>query len=450
MNKYLVTLFTVFFLTQVKAQNSFDIFSYEAPAGFTLKANKEYLFYSKTEGKNYCQLFLYPAVEGKAAVEKDFETNWNFFACNPDQKVDSAETKDLDSLNGWQMIMGAARGSLNKQMFAVTVSTFTKENISYYVASVFTDKKFIPIAQEFIASVVPDENKFVSSHSNNSEQLTDINTPKNIDIAASAVITKSTTNFDDGWQATMLPDYVRLNKAGTEMRLHYIDKTLDDARPNTVDAPEYYWGKYVEPYFTVSDPQKWSGVQYPVIYHLQGNAVERATGKPCYVAIKIVYGGGARPIVVIAPNHSSYQQQFPHPNDIDPFLNANRFAVSASDIIGTWKGGGGGGVEYYNAYSGTYTGMSAVSSTDEFTFNSDGTYSSMYRTASMNNGGSQFGGQDFKGNATVADWSITATNRFGGKTTTYNAYFIAVKNGYLLYMADAENSSMSYTLYKSK
>ena len=88
-------------------------------------------------------------------------------------------------------------------------------------------------------------------------------------------ITKSTTNFDDGWTATASSDYVKLTKAGTELRLHYIDKALDDARPNTIDAPEYYWSKYVEPYFNVSNLQKWSGVQYPVIYHLQANAVEK-------------------------------------------------------------------------------------------------------------------------------------------------------------------------------
>lgn len=111
-------------------------------------------------------------------------------------------------------------------------------------------------------------------------------------------------------------------------------------------------------------------------------------------------------------------------------LNSNRFAVTAKDIIGTWKGSGGGGVEYYNVYSGTYAGMSAMSSTDEFTFNNNGTYRSTYRSASMNNGGTQFGGQDYKGNFSVADWSITATNRYKGKTTKFNAQLIAVKNGF--------------------
>ena len=92
----------------------------------------------------------------------------------------------------------------------------------------------------------------------------------------------------------------------------------------------------------------------------------------------------------------------------------------------------------------------AVSSTDEFTFKSDGTYSSMYRSANINNGGTQFGGQDFKGTFSVTDWSVTASNRYKGKTTTYKAQLIAVNGGYLLYMEDADNASMNYTLFKAK
>ena len=68
----------------------------------------------------------------------------------------------------------------------------------------------------------------------------------------------------------------------------------------------------------------------------------------------------------------------------------------------------------------------------------------------MNNGGAQFGEQDFKGNFSVKDWSITATNRYKRKTTTYKAQLIAVKGGYLLYIEDAENASMNYTLFKTK
>jgi len=56
-------------------------------------------------------------------------------------------------------------------------------------------------------------------------------------------------------------------------------------------------------------------------------------------------------------------------------LSYNKFGVTKNDIIGTWSKTGGGGVEYYNAYTGNYTGMSAISSTDEFVFNSNDTIS---------------------------------------------------------------------------
>lgn len=434
---------------QPAAQNTrtFNIFSYTAPKGFTLKESSAKIFYEKSEGKNYCQLFLYPAVTGTGDIEKDFETHWNFFARNASQGVSNPETKEKDSANGWQVIFAGARGSYNKKSFVITLTTLTKDDISFYAAAVFSDQKYMQAVQDFIGSIEPDAEKFVRNNTNIPAQETVVNTT----IAkGSNQITKPVTQFDDGGVSAVTDNYVKVTKDGIELRLHYIDKALDDARPNTIDAPEYYWSKYVEPYFTVSNVQKWSGVQYPVIYHLQANAVEKKTGRVCYVAIKIVYSGGARPIVVIAPSQNSYQQQYPHPSDIDPMLNANRFALTASDIIGTWKGSGGGGVEYYSVYSGTYAGMSAVSSTDEFTFNSNSTYSSTYRSASMNNGGTQFGGQDFKGKFTVTDWSITATNRYGGKTTTYNAQLIAVKNGYLLYMSDKDNPSMSYTLFKEK
>ncbi len=400
--------------------------------------------YEKKEGNSFCQLHIWPAQQGSSDPDANFKTDWEHFAVKP-YSLTEPPTTQTEKQNGWEVVMGASPAAMDGIPFIVAVSTFTQNDISWCAVSIFNDEKYAAAIDKFLLGIKADSRKMVRKPTQANQQN---NTP--VSTNNTGGITKSTTNFDDGWTATPATDYVKVTKAGTELRLHYIDKALDDARPNTIDAPEYYWSKYVEPYFNVSNVQKWSGVQYPVIYHLQANAIDKQTGKACFVAIKIVYGGGARPIVVIAPNQSSYQQQFPHPNDIDPMLNSNRFAVTAKDIIGTWKGGGGGGVEYYNAYSGTYAGMSAVSSTDEFTFNNNGTYSSTYRTASMNNGGAQFGGQDFKGNFSVTDWNITATNRYKGKTTKFNAQLIAVKNGFLLYLSDPDNASMNYTLYKSK
>jgi|CXWL01.1.fsa_nt_gi hypothetical protein len=440
---YLFLSICISFFTNAQTKQ-YDIFSFTPPATFKLKEEKQRLVYEKREGNSFCQLHIWPAQQGSSDPAANFKTDWEYFAAKPYSLTEPPATQ-TEKQNGWDVVTGASQATMDEITFIVAVSTFTQNDISWCAISIFNDEKYAAVIDKFLLGVKADSRKMVRKPNQPTQQ-------NNIPISNSNTggITKSTTNFDDGWSATPTNDYVKVTKAGTEIRLHYTDKALDDARPNTIDAPEYYWSKYVEPYFNVSNPEKWSGVQYPVIYFMQGNATDKKTGKACFVAIKIVYSGGARPIVVIAPNQSSYQQQFPHPNDIDPMLNSNRFAVTATDIIGTWKGGGGGGVEYSNVYSGTYAGMSAVSSTDEFTFNTNGTYSSTYRSASMNNGGAQFGGQDFNGNFSVTDWSITASNRYKGKTTKYNAQLIAVKNGFLLYMSDLDNSSMNYTLFKSK
>ena len=440
----LLFFFSILLQSAGQSIKKYDIFSYSAPAGFVLKEQKERLLYEKREGNSFCQIHIWAAQQGSSDPAANFKTDWEHFAVKP-YNLTEPPTTQTEKQNGWEVVTGASQAAMDGIPFIVAVSTFTQNDISWCAVSIFNDEEYAAVIDKFILGIKADNRKMVRKP-NQATQQNSIPVSNN----NTGGITNSTTSFDDGWTATVNNDYVKLTKAGTELRLHYTDKALDDARPNTIDAPEYYWSKYVEPYFNVSNVQKWSGVQYPVIYHIQANAVEKKTGKSCFVAIKIVYSGGARPVVVIAPDQNSYQQQFPHPNDIDPMLNANRFALAANDIIGTWRGSGGGGVEYYNVYSGTYAGMSAVSSTDEFTFNSNGTYSSTYRSASMNSGGAQFGGQDYKGNFSVTDWSLTVTNRYKAKTTTYKAQLIAVKGGFLLYMEDSDNSSMKYTLFKTK
>jgi hypothetical protein len=261
-------------------------------------------------------------------------------------------------------------------------------------------------------------------------------------------ITKYATTFDDGWVATALNDYVQLQKSGTEMRLFYVNKEWDDSRLNTVEPTDHYWAKTVSPYFNVSNVQRWSGVEYPVIYFLQADAVDKKTGKQSFITMKIIYEGGARVVVTIAPNKTAYQQQFPHPNDLNKMLNANRFAVTAQDLNGTWSGGGGGGVEYYSVYG--YEGMSAISTSDEFIFSSNGSYQSTHDSANMSGSGTRFAKLQYKGKFTVSDWELLATNRVSGKTKKFFCQFEAVRGGFLLKLTDSDYEPLKYTLFKKR
>lgn len=424
-----------------QSQSNFDIFTYKAPKGFVLKDNKDKLFFEKREGKTYCQLYLWPAITGSGNVDADFERDWNSFAVKP-YSIQKPEQKQKDSAGAWTVIFGGAGGSYNNINFIITVGTYTNGSVTYSIVALLNHEKHLPAVESFTASVIPDPKKFTKTQPVNALPVQTS--------AAKTGITKSVTNFNDGWIAKALNDYVQLTKGNTEVRLHYVDKGLDDAKPNNSHPVDYYWNNYVTPYFHVSNLQKWSGMEYPVIYHLQANAVNRQTGKSCYIALKVIYHGGARPVLVITPDQNSYLQQFPHPNDIDPMLSYNKFAVTANDIIGQWKSNGGGIADYYNAYNGSYAFSHSLSTSDEFNFNKDGSYNSVYRSANMAGGFAQFGGQDFKGTYSVADWMITATNRHKARTATFSSQLIAVKGGYLLFMQDTYEPLLQYTLFKSK
>ncbi|MBL0335513.1 MAG: hypothetical protein IPP73_09455 [Chitinophagaceae bacterium] len=437
-----ITLFYLFFcftlLTQTHAQSSlsYDIFTCKPPAGYTLKEKQQKLFYEKIQGSNYCQLYLWPAIQGNSDNNKDFLRDWESFASKP-YRVTKPEQLNQTTAGGWTVSNGGARGQYNNISFVISISTYTSGDVTYAIVAVLNDSKFLPDVNAFIASVIPDTRKFNRLNNNPSNNL-------------QTGISKPTTRFDDGWLSSALSEYVQATRNSTEIRLYYINSQLDDAKSNMIDAPEYYWSQYVAPNFNIPRPEKWSGVQYPVIYYMEGSGTDKKTGKSCFVALKIVYEGGARPILVITPDERTFRQQFTHPNDLDRMQVCNKFAITLKDVTGTWKGSGGGGVEYYNVYSGQFTGASTISVSDEFTFNANGNYSSTYRSASTNNGGASFGGQDFSGKFSVSDWTLTATNRYRGKTTTFNAQLIAARGGYLLYLSDRDNPSMKYTLFKSK
>ncbi len=420
-------------------RETFDIVSYTPPKGWKKDLNEERVVYEYFENNKFCQIYIWKAAQSLGSNQSDFEQYWDFLYAKK-YKINEKSLIEKRKENGWDVTSQSASIAYQGTPFTAMLVTFTKDAQSFNISSNFNDLSFAADIKSLITSL--DIRKNTSAQTNPINLVASM--PRNPDIST------STTYFDDGWSANALTDYVKLSKGEIELRLHYIDKALDDARPNTVDAPEYYWQKHVMPYFDVRNVQKWSGVEYPVIYHMQGNAIEKATGKQCYIAIKIVYSGGARPIVVITPNQNAYQQAFPHPNDIDPMLNANRFAVTAKDIVGSWSKSGGNGMEYYNAYSGTYAGVSALSTTDEFIFNANGTYQSIHNSANTGSSGTTFAALKYNGKFTVNNWELIANNRVGGKTKKFLCQFEAIKGGYLLILTDSDYEPLKYVLFKNK
>lgn len=422
-------------LGEAQTPDSFGDFRFVVPKGWKVAKTAAAMTLSRESGSTYVNSHLLAARASAASHAADFEADWQVHAAK--HGLAKPETKKSETRDGWEITTGGGKASYQNQPFLVFVITRTGRGITSTWVHYFNDPAF----GEEIGAL----NASVAWSGAAAEPVV---RPAG---GSGMVMTKFNTNFDDGWRATVKPDWVEVTKGTTEVRLYYVNDARDKRRPNTVGPPEYYWAQIVEPEFRTSNLQTFVGVTYPPVYFLQGNAQDKRTGKSCQVAIKIVYNGGARVVMAITPNQGAMQQQFPHPNDMDRMLNYNKFSVTAKDIVGTWVKSGGGGADYYNAYTGGYVGTAAISSTDEFTFQADGSHSSTHRSASSSvGGGTRFNGLDYKGRATVSDWEVLATNRVEGKTKKFWARLEAVQNGYLLILTDSDYEPLQYVLFRQR
>ena len=348
----------------------------------------------------------------------------------------------------------------DKQFLHDTFVSFGGMPLAFYIeAKEKNDPEMLKLAKVVagallleILKINPNDVRFEGNTLKFKNAQTTTQTPQNIapeQPANNYGITKYTTKFDDGWIGTPQNGYVSLQRNGVEVRLFYANKEWEDSIPSTTPYDDYYWAKTVTPYFNVSDLAKWSDVGFAMEKSIQADAVDKQTGKRCFVTMWFVGQGGFRGVtVVVAPNKNDFQRDFPNLKDINTVRNANRFAVTAQDIVGTWTGGGGGGVEYYNAYG--YAGMSAISTSDEFIFASNGTYQSTHNSANMSGGGTRFAKLQYKGNFTANDWELIATNRVSGKTKKFLCQFQAVRGGFLLILTDSDYEPLKYTLFKKR
>jgi hypothetical protein len=271
------------------------------------------------------------------------------------------------------------------------------------------------------------------------------NTPRAPNGAASTYRFTSTT-FNDGWVSREEPNWVRGTRGGVEVLVHFAQY---DLRPfmNLDEATAHVWASLVAPRFrdiaNLRVRRSWWADGGPMEgkYFASADATEQASGKRVHVAL-FRDGSFGRWIEVRTADRATFERELTVVYDQDGsnwtalanLANLNRFAVAASDLTGVWKGASGAGVEYVNVYTGASVGMATSSSTSEFTFRADGSYTSVWKGVDGMVGAQRYGGETYNGRFTVSDWELTVTNRFKGATDVFSIAFEAVQGGRLLHM----------------
>lgn len=284
------------------------------------------------------------------------------------------------------------------------------------------------------------------------QQQASINTPTSP--STNNGITISTTNFDDGWVAVPQNDWVELTRKNYRALLHFSTPLPDDLKSSDPEPVlQYYWNLVISPRYNSQSVEMYKNepYSYPRIHFIQGEVTEKSSGTPKHVALKInIINGVASCIEVVSDSRSAFLQLFPTINSVDPLVGYNKFAITASDILGEWHQSSGGFAQYYNVYSGNYAGMYGVSIASQLILSQDGKFRFDHKGASGMAGNQTFFSEKTHGAYAVPGfWELTTTDQ-NGKTYTYTAFYQAVKNGKILYLQNKKYTGQEYYMVKAK
>ena len=271
----------------------------------------------------------------------------------------------------------------------------------------------------------------------------------------------STSNFDDGWVATIQKEWILVEKENARVYLFYaVPYNADNFSGTGVMDRDYYWDNYISKQFHITTKQYNDAGEFVSSLqpkYVEGIGTDPVTGSPVFVAMTLsVAPNSAQMTIAAYPDEASFRKTFPKANDkftsdLTAMSRYNKFAIGANDFVGTWQDGNTSTLQWaYETPSGYegYAGMTVAATSAEFTFNADNTYSSIHNGATGAVGAMSTYQQKYKGTSTVSNWNMVLTNRWQGQTYNFEAYYKAVKGGRLLYLND--NAGSKFQLVKVK
>lgn len=286
------------------------------------------------------------------------------------------------------------------------------------------------------------------------DQLPVVSTPPPPGQSTTAgTFTFTRTNWDDGWVSTIEEDRVVVVKGNIQVFVFFPIPYTDASRHVGRD---FFWDNHLARQMRILTKQYrdhgevMSSFQAP---YIEGTGIDPKTGGACFIAMYVTSeNGNMYPVVVLTPDEATLRNAFPNAekqfdSELPGLSRYNRFAVALPDLVGQWNGGGGTAMNYYNAYTGAYAGMAAVAMSDKFQFMANGDYTSSHKGASGMVGSMATYSQEYRGKATIDNWSATFTNRWQGKTEEYSAWLEAVRGGRVLVL-QSKTGALRYNLVR--
>lgn len=428
------------------AQNKerFDHVSYWVPQDWqkeTGNGSVSHTIVNATNGQ-YAKLIVYKSISGTGDLNTDFEKEWTDLVAKPYQANQAPELTEANLPNNWKMKIGTSEFSFNGSQSAVILITAIHQKNKMSLVLLTNSDAYVADLEKIAGSL-----EFAKL---SEEEVVTESTLS----AVSDNYTFTKSNFDDGWTSTIHSEYVLVEKNNHAVYLNFsVPYNASQFSGTGVRDAAYYWDTYVTRQFTVKTKQFNDGSSMALKPpYMEGYATDKRTGKSCFIGMYLVINPNAVNVIIgTAPDEAAFRRLFPKANDpfgsdLAAMTSYNKFAVAAKDIAGKWQNGNTETAQwYYVSPAGyeSYAGMTLAATSASFQFNSNGTYTSIHNGATGAVGNMNTFQQEYKGSYTVSNWAITATNRYGGKSDTFEASFMAVRGGRILQLNNGQGQKYS-------
>lgn len=456
----------VFLIVQLIAPNflsgqvveKYDIVKYTEPAGWAKETSNGFVSYTvMNDVKNeYARILIFKSLAGTGNINTDFDAEWKELVQVNYSPGDFIETNVSEYKDGWTSKMGVAPFEHQNANHAAMLLTLIKAKTKMSFVFITNTTTYQSVFEDFGSSLV-----FVDAGSQTARSENTTNTPLTNQQTHAAISNQSgftftTSNFDDGWTATVQTDWVLVQKGNARVYLYYaVPYNSDNFSGTGIMDRDYYWDNYVAPQFQITTKQYNDAGEFISSFqpkYVEGRGTDPVSGNPAFIAMTLSVSPNAAQFTVASyPDEASFRQAFPNANDkyvsdLTAMSRYNKFAIGQADFYGTWQSGGSQMTQWYDAITGNYAGATIAASSATFTFYNNGSYSSIHNGATGAIGAMNTFQQEYKGALTVSNWNMILTNRWEGKTHSFDTHFQAVRGGRLLYMNN--NAGENYLLVK--
>lgn len=138
-----------------QSRETFDIATFQAPAGWNKQVKESTLFLSTSDTKKgtFAMITLYPSGKSTGNSSADFDTDWRRLIQGPLSISSNPQKEPAKSAGGWQIVTGGAAFQSDLGQAAVILNTFSGFGQAFSITAIFNSQNDLAAIDGFLSSI---------------------------------------------------------------------------------------------------------------------------------------------------------------------------------------------------------------------------------------------------------------------------------------------------------